>query len=86
MRKKVVYVCEHCKGEFLNADDALKCEAGHLNLTLEEYNEYLSLLEKEKYCGIKISCTKNEHTEKEFEEAIKNVIDFKKKHNIVDNK
>lgn len=82
MKTKTVFVCETCDKHHDLAVDALKCEADHLALTLDEYQEYLSLLNKEKHCGINVSIAKNEKTEKAFDEAVAAVLEFKKKHNI----
>ena len=82
----MVYVCEMCGVEHKCAVDALKCEANHLGLTIEEYQEYTALLRKEKECGINVSITKNERTERLLEEAINAVIKFQKEHNITDNR
>ena len=86
MKTKTVFVCEHCKSEYECAGDALKCEATHLGLTLEEYKEYLALLRTEKDCGINVSIAKNERTEKLLDEAINAIIKFQKEHNITDNR
>lgn len=86
MKTKTVFVCEECGFEYECAGDALKCEANHLGLTLEEYQEYLALLRVEKDCGINVSIAKNECTEKLLDEAISAVIKFKEEHNITDNR
>lgn len=85
MKTKTVFVCEQCGTEYKYAGDALKCEAEHFGLTLEEYQEYLVLLRIEKDCGINVSIAKNERTEKLLDEAVNAVIRFKKEHNIIDN-
>lgn len=86
MKTKMVYICEHCKNEYKSAEDALKCEAKHLGLTLEEYKKYLALLETEKRCGFNVGIAKNERTDKLWDDAIKEVIRFQKEHNLSDNK
>ena len=75
-----------CGAEHKCAVDALKCEAKHLGITIEEYQEYTALLRKEKECGINVNIAKNERTERLLEEAINAVIKFQKKHNITDNR
>lgn len=75
-----------CGVEHKNAVDALKCEAKHLGLTIEEYQEYTALLRTEKECGINVSIAKNERTEKLLEEAINAVLKFQKEHNFADNR
>lgn len=86
MKTKTVFVCEQCGTEYECAGNALKCEAQHHGLTLEEYQEYLVLLRIEKDCGINASIAKNEHTERLLDEAVNAVIRFKKEHNITDNR
>ena len=86
MIKKTIFICEKCSNQYDTPGDACKCEAGHLGLTLDEYEEYHRLLEIEKNCGINISIAKNERTEKLLEDAVNAVLDFKQKHNIVDDK
>lgn len=82
MKVKTVYVCEYCKNEYEIASEALLCEAKDLGLTFKEYEEYQLLLEREKQCGINVGIAKNERNEALFDEAVKAVIDFQKKHNI----
>lgn len=86
MKTKTVFVCEQCGFEYKCAGDALKCEANHFGLTLEEYQEYLALLRTEKDCGTNVSIAKNEHTEKLLDDAIKAVLKFQKDHNFTDNR
>ena len=86
MKTKTVFVCEQCECEYEFAEYALKCEADHFGLTLEEYKEYLALLKTEKHCGINVNIAKNERTEKLFDEAVKAVIEFRKEHNFTDNR
>lgn len=83
MKTKTVFVCEECGFEYEYPNDALKCEAYHLGLSLEEYQEYLMLLRIEKQCGINVSIAKNEHTEKLFDDAVNAVVEFRKSHNII---
>lgn len=85
MKTKTVFVCEQCGFEYGCAGDALKCEAEHLGLTLEEYQEYLALLRIGKDCGINVSIAKNERTEKLLDEAVNAVIKFREEHNITGN-
>ena len=86
MKQKIIYQCEYCLTEYKTYKEAFKCEADCLKLTEDEYREYLDLLDKERDAGCTISVRKNEETEKMFDDAIRNVIEFQKKHGITDSK
>lgn len=86
MKQKTIYQCEYCLTEYDTYKDAFTCEASCLKLTESEYREYLDLLDKERVAGCVVSVRKNEETEKMFDDAIRNVIEFQKKHGITDSK
>ena len=86
MISKTVFVCERCNKQYDVAMDACRCEANHLGLTLKEYKEYYKLLEVERNCSIDISIVKDEKTEELLNNAINAVLEFKRNHNIVDDK
>ena len=72
--------------EYESSKEAHKCEANCLNLTLDEYIEYLDLLAREKTVAYLIGRTKNETPEKLFDDAVKDIIEFQDKHGITDNR
>lgn len=86
MKYKTIYQCEYCLSEYETSKEAYKCEADCLKLTLDEYAEYLDLLAREKNTSYLISRTKNETTEKLFDDAIKDVLEFQQKHGITDSR
>ena len=43
---KMIYICEHCKAQYDQAIDALKCEAGHFDMTVSQYS-YWELLKQD---------------------------------------
>lgn len=86
MIRKTIFICEKCNKQYDVAMDACKCEADHLGLTLKEYKEYYKLLEIERNCNANISIMKDEKTERLLENAINAVLEFKKLHNIIDDK
>lgn len=78
------YVCETCGFESRNHEEVELCEAKHIGLTnLEDKHAYDSLKMLAEYCGSVISKTKNEETEKAFDEAINKLIAFEKEHGIL---
>ena len=86
MKSRTIYQCEYCLSEYETSKEAHKCEADCLKLTLDEYIEYLDLLVREKTTAYLVGRTKNETTEKLFDDAIKDVIEFQKKHGITDSR
>lgn len=86
MKSRTIYQCEYCLSEYKTSKEAHKCEADCLKLTLDEYIEYLDLLAREKTTAYLVSRTKNETTEQLFNDAIKDVMEFQKKHGITDSR
>lgn len=82
MKQRTIYQCEYCSTEYKNYSEAFQCEAKCLGLTQDEYIKYLDLLAEEKDAGSAIYICKNDKTEKRFDDAIRNVIAFQKKHGI----
>ena len=86
MKTKLIYICEFCGKEHKNSEDALKCEATHLNLTVDQYKEYMDLLKEEKRAFGAASCANNEDIRKRCDCAVQAVLDFQKKYGFVDNR
>lgn len=82
MKQKIIYQCEYCLTEYENHSEAFQCEAKCLGLTQDEYIKYLDLLAEERDAGFAVYICKNDKTEKRFDDAIRNVIAFQKKHGI----
>ena len=82
MKRRILYQCEYCSTEYENHSAAFRCEAQCLGLTQDAYIKYLDLLAEENDAGIAVYICKNDKTEKRFDDAIRNVIAFQKKHGI----
>jgi predicted metal-binding protein len=83
MKSYVAYVCKKCGKESRDSDEIKKCEASHYGLTLEEMQEWKQLQEYVKSVSSIVSITKNESTERNFDEAIASLLSFEKKHKII---
>ena len=86
MKSRTIYQCECCLSEYETSKEACECEASCLKLTWDEYMEYLDLLAREKTTSYLVSRTKNETTEKLFNDCIKDIIEFEKKYGITNSK
>ena len=64
-----------------NREEIMKCEAAHLGLTISEKQECESLKERVRYTGAVVGTTKNEQTDKVFDDAIEKLLAFEKKSN-----
>ena len=82
MKQYTVYVCETCGYESKNANEVMQHEADHLGLTVKEMEQYRALKSFANYMGSVVSHTKNEATDKAFDDAIHNLLDFEKEHGI----
>ena len=79
---KTIYQCEYCKTIYETSKKALKCEADCLNLTEDEYLEYLDLLARKKITRYLVSRDNDETAKKLFDDCIKDVAEFQKRHGI----
>lgn len=82
MKKHIIYECETCGKQSENREEIMECEAAHLGLTIAEKQEWESLKEHARYAGAVVSRTKNDETEKAFDEAVEALIAFEKEHSI----
>jgi len=82
MKTKIFYICETCNNISSDIDIIQICEANHLGLTVNEHFCYKALEEIVRRTSYKVSVTKNTETEKAYDEAIKELMDFEEKHNI----
>lgn len=82
MKQHIIFECETCGKQSENREEIMKCEAAHLGLTIAEKQEWESLKERARYAGVVVSRTKNEETDKAFNEAIETLLAFEKEHKI----
>lgn len=82
MKQYIVYVCEQCGKQSKDREEVMKCEAAHLGLTAAEKYEWEQLKEKVRYKSGVVSHCKNEQTDKEFGDAIEELIAFEKEYEI----
>lgn len=73
-----------CGTEYRSFNEAYKCEAKCLGLTVDQYKEYIKLLQEEKKAFRLAEDTLNDDTRKRYDDAIKAVIAFKNIYNIMD--
>ena len=83
MKQHVIYECKTCGKKSENKEDILECEAAHLGLTIAEKKTYDFLKDRVKNASSVISITKNEETDKAFDKAINELMDFEKEFGII---
>lgn len=86
MKTRTVYICEFCHSEYKTSKEAYECEAKCLGLTVEQYKEYVNLLQEEKRAFGVASCYMNDEVRKRCDDVVKAVLDFQKEHNFTDNR
>ncbi len=82
MKQYIIYECENCGKKSKDKTEIIKCEAAHLNLSEEEYYQWEALKQNVRYASHIVSTCKNEQTDKEFDDAIAELIEFEKLHGI----
>jgi len=82
MKQHIIYECEKCGKRSKDREEIMKCEAAHFGLTVSEKQEWEQLKEKVRYKSLIVSNCKNEQTDKEFDDAIEELMDFEKQHGI----
>ena len=83
MKEYMIYECETCKKTSRDRKEIVTCEAAHIGLTYEEWQEYLKLKNNAAMAGCKMGYTKNAETEAIFDEAVNQLVAFEKKHGIL---
>ena len=78
-----MYQCEKCRKVYDSASQAMTCEAEHYELTLEEYHHWIELQKNAKEAGVMNSISKNERTDKAFDDAVIQLVEFEKEHKLV---
>lgn len=86
MKTLTSYQCDFCGCVYENPKDAYKCEAACLGITVDQYTEYLKLLEEETHAFQEYSIERNEFTKRRCDKAVKAVIDFQKKYGFTDDR
>lgn len=84
MRQHITYECEGCGFTSPERVEVLKCEASHIGngLSIAEMQGYKMLKEIVRRKSYDICISKNESTEKAYDEAIDDLIKFEKEHGI----
>jgi len=82
MKQYVIFECENCGKKSRDKKEIIKCEAAHLNLSDDEYRKWEELKQNVKYASHIVSTCKNEQTDKEYDDAIEELMDFERKHGI----
>ena len=82
MKQHIIYECETCGKQSKDREEIMKCEASHLGLTIAEMQEWKRLKEDARHAGIVVGTTKNEQTDKTFDDAIEKLLTFEKEHGI----
>ena len=83
MKQYITFICEECKKESRDINEIKECEAAHLGLTTIEKFRYDALKEIVRRCSYKVNVTKNEETDRQFDDAINEIIAFEKEHGII---
>ncbi len=82
MKQYMIYECENCGKKSKDKEEIIKCEAAHLNLSDDEYRKWEELKQNVSYTSHIVSTCKSEQTNKEFDDALEELMDFEKKHGI----
>lgn len=82
MKQHIIYECEHCGKKSKDREEIMECEAAHFGLRIAEKQEWEQLKEKVRYKSAIVSRCKNEQTDKEFDDAIAELMNFEKEHGI----
>lgn len=85
MKQHIIYECETCGKQSKDREEIMICEAAHFGLTVTEKREWEQLKDKVRYKSAIVSGCKNEQTDKEFDEAIEELMEFEKLHEIKEN-
>lgn len=85
MKQYTIYECENCGKKSKDKTEIIKCEAAHLNFSEYEYLQWEELKQNVRYTSHIVSTCKNEQTDKEFDDAIAELMEFEKSHGIEEN-
>lgn len=82
MRKSIIYICETCGKQSIDATEIIKCECKHLAITHDILTEWKRLKNKVEAESRNIYYQKNNENEQRLDDAIKNLINFETRHNL----
>lgn len=82
MKQHIIYEYEKCGKQSKDHEKIMICEATHMGLIVAEKQEWESLKDKVRHKSAIVSSHKNEQTDKEFDDAITELMDFEKLHGI----
>lgn len=82
MKLHIIYECEKCGKQSKDRVEIMICEATHIGLTVAEKQEWESLKDKVRHKSAIVSSCKNEQTDREFDDAITELMDYEKRHGI----
>ncbi len=82
MKQYIIYECDNCGRKSKNKNEIIKCEAARLNLSEEEYRQWEEFKQNVRYASHIVNTCKNEQTDKEFDDAIAELMEFEKLHDI----
>lgn len=85
MEQYTIYEYENCGEKSRDKTEIIKCEAAHLNLSEEEYQQWGEFKQNVRYASHIVSTCKNEQADKEFDDAIAELMEFEKLHEIEEN-
>ena len=84
MKSYTVYICETCGYESRDHDLVEKCEARHYGLTVDEMHGYHALKSAVRHAEHLINMAYTDSNRAYYENAMKNLEDFKKSHHVKD--
>lgn len=77
---KHYYKCDYCTQKFPTYDACLQHECDeHIHISIDKYHQWQKLQDTVVRAGSTISHTKNEQTQKEFDDAVEALIKFENK-------
>lgn len=78
-----IFACGKCGNQSQRIEEIELCEARHMGFkTLEDKREYDSLLAHVRSCSHIVSRTCNDVTRKNYDDAIEEMLQFEREHNI----
>lgn len=82
MKQYLMYECEVCGNHGRSRDTIAQCEASHFGLTLAEMERWETLKKTVRTKSAAVYCSKNERTEKAFDDAIAALMQFEEVHGL----
>lgn len=82
MKSYIVYECENCGKTSKNKEDIIRCEASHINVSLETMLMWKTLQQKVKYFSSAMLNHCNDQTRFDYDNAVEQLVAFEKENNI----